>query len=163
MTLKVRHKEMMDLEEIKRFLNSANSLEFRAFSREERYKWIERTLKAYKYLKLGKKEKGILRAYMMKITGISSSQLTRLIWKFRQTGEVKFKEWRRHRFPRHYTYEDISLLAGVSEAHERLSGPATKESLRREYELFGKEEYQRLRNISVSHLYNLRKSLTYRN
>jgi len=159
----MKHKERMSLEEIKRFINSTQSLEFQALSQHEKYKWIERTLEAYKYLKLGKREKGILRAYMMKITGISSSQLTRLIWKFRQTGEVKWKEWRRHRFPRRYTSEDISLLVKVDEAHERLSGPATKEIIKREYELFAKEEYQRLKDISVSHLYNLRKSFTYRN
>jgi hypothetical protein len=40
---------------------------------------------------------------------------------------------------------DIELLASVDEAHETLSGPATRCILEREVELFGKQEYARLR------------------
>jgi len=53
--------------------------------------------------------------------------------------------------------------AGVDRAHERLSGPATRRIMQREYEQYGKKEYQRLAQISVSHLYNLRGSACYRN
>ena len=56
----------------------------------------------------------------------------------------------------------MTLLAVVDGAHERLSGPATQRILRREHEEYGKAEYQRLAGISVSHIYNLRGSLSYR-
>jgi hypothetical protein len=39
--------------------------------------------------------------------------------------EVKSKGYRRHRFARRYTREDVALLAVVDEAHGTLSGPAT--------------------------------------
>ena len=58
--------------------------------------------------------------------------------------------------------KDFALLAKVDEAHQRLNGPATKWILRREWEVFGKGEYQRLAGISVSHLYNMRHSEAYR-
>jgi hypothetical protein len=50
----------------------------------------------------------------------------------------------------------------VDEAHETLSGPATKRILEREHREYGKPEYERLAGISVAHLYNLRKQRRYR-
>jgi hypothetical protein len=47
-------------------------------------------------------------------------------------------------------------------AHEDLSGPAVRRILWREYTVYGKREYERLAGISVSHLYNLRRSQQYR-
>jgi transposase InsO family protein len=54
------------------------------------------------------------------------------------------------------------LLASDDEAHETLSGPATRRILEREVELYGNQQYTRLAAISVAHLYNLRKSRRYR-
>jgi len=52
--------------------------------------------------------------------------------------------------------------AVVDRAHERLSGPATRHVLEREYKVYGKREFARLAEISVSHLYNLRATAAYR-
>lgn len=49
----------------------------------------------------------------------------------------------------------------MDEAHETLSGPATKRILEREHREYGKPEYERLAGISVAHLYNLRKQRRY--
>ena len=54
------------------------------------------------------------------------------------------------------------LLAATDAAHEDLSGPALRRILRREFTLFGRQEYERLSEISVSHLYNLRRSPAYK-
>jgi Integrase core domain len=43
-----------------------------------------------------------------------------------------------------------------------LSGPATRTILDREFRVFGKCQFERLGCLSVSHLYNLRKTMTYR-
>ncbi|MFZ0589157.1 MAG: hypothetical protein WAM39_01620, partial [Bryobacteraceae bacterium] len=50
----------------------------------------------------------------------------------------------------------------VDEAHETLSGPATRQILQREFEHYGDKRFERLAGISVAHLYNLRKSRSYR-
>jgi hypothetical protein len=47
----------------------------------------------------------------MKITGYSESQLTRHINQYRNTGQVKIKEYDRHKFQKKYTPQDISLMA----------------------------------------------------
>ena len=53
-------------------------------------------------------------------------------------------------------------LAATDAAHEDLSGPALRRILRRELTLFGRQEYERLSEISVSHLYNLRRRPAYK-
>jgi hypothetical protein len=95
---------------------------------------------------------------MQKITGLSAAQLTRLINQFRRTRHVRVYTYKPHCFPTKYTREDQLLLAEVDDAHERLSGKATAATFKREYELFDKEEFERLSNISVAHLYRLRQS-----
>lgn len=50
----------------------------------------------------------------------------------------------------------------MDEAHETLSGPATKKILEREVEKYNHTEYERLASISVAHIYNLRKRQHYR-
>ncbi len=50
----------------------------------------------------------------------------------------------------------------MDRAHERLSGPATRRVLEREYREYGRPEYARLAEISVAHLYNLRRTAAYR-
>jgi hypothetical protein len=96
------------------------------------------------------------------MTGLSRAQVTRLIGRYHESGMVKERGYRRYRFVRRYTPADIGLLAGVDEAHETLSGPATQKILYREFHDYGDERYQRLSSISVPHIYNLRKSRVYR-
>ena len=61
-----------------------------------------------------------------------------------------------------YTKGDIELLADTDNAHECLSGPATICIMKDEHNIYGKEKYVRLKNISVSHLYRLRITPRYR-
>jgi len=56
----------------------------------------------------------------------------------------------------------MALLAKVDAAHEKMSGPAVRRILQREYSIYGKAEFERLSELPVSHLYNLRRSLAYR-
>jgi transposase InsO family protein len=65
-------------------------------------------------------------------------------------------------FLKTYTKADIELLAKVDNAHERLSGPATAEIMRDEFNLLGNAEFERLKNISIAHLYRLRVTPRYR-
>jgi len=154
-------KRVMDIGELKALLASSDVLTFKGSSREETYAWIERTLRSYNYRSHPRSEKGMLRQYMLKMTGISNSQLTRLITQFRRSGHVRVQPYKRHSFPTKYTREDQLLLAELDNNNERLSGKATVAIFKREYNLFGKDEYQRLSGISVAHLYRLRQGSFY--
>ena len=68
----------------------------------------------------------------------------------------------RPNFPRRYTAADIATLAEVDAAHEDLSGPAVRHLCQRGWTVYGDARFQRLANISASHIYNLRRSETYR-
>ncbi len=155
--------ESLSREQIQEFLKSSQTIEFAGSGRDEKYVWVERVLGVQRYTDLGKKERGIVRAYVEKVTGMSVAQTTRLIRRFLDEGVVKAAPYQRHRFRARYTAEDIGLLAEVDRAHERLSGPATRHIFQRAYEQYGDQQYERLAKISVAHLYNLRASARYRN
>lgn len=155
--------ESLSREQIQEFLSSSQPIEFSGCGRQEKYAWVERVLGAQSYAELGKRERGVVRAYVEKVTGMSASQTTRLIRGFLDHGVVRAVSYERQCFRTRYTPEDIGLLAEVDRAHQRLSGPATRHILQREYEEYGDPRYERLANISVAHLYNLRAGARYRN
>jgi transposase InsO family protein len=152
----------MSLEEIQAFLEASEEIRFEGRNRKEVYCWVKQTLSRQQYQNQGKAQKGLLRSYLAKMTGLSRAQSTRLIGQYLAQGSIEEKTYRRRRFPSLYTRRDIELLAEVDEAHETLSGPATQKILYREFHEFGNSGYQRLAQISMGHIYNLRKSGTYR-
>ena len=154
--------EKLSLEAIGRFVEASEELRFEGENRQQVYGWVEQVLVRQEYAQQGKAARGLVRRYVEKMTGMSRAQVTRLIARYTATGQVRPTIYRRRRFPGLYTRADVELLASVDEAHETLSGPATRRILEREVELYGKQEYVRLAAISVAHLYNLRKSQCYR-
>ncbi len=163
MQVHMQNAENLNQEQIRELLQSSAAIEFGGGGRTEVYAWTQRVLVAQEFGRHGKKERGVIRAYVKKITGISTSQLTRLIRTYLDTGSVREKPYRRQEFPVRYTDVDVALLAEVDREHERLSGPATRWILKRAYERFSQHKYVRLAGISVAHLYNLRNSVRYRN
>jgi transposase InsO family protein len=158
----VQQAEKLTLEGIRRFVEASEELRFEGHKREQVYAWVERVLCQQEYAQQGKAARGLLRLYIEKMTGLSRAQVTRLVGRYMQSGRVQMTVYRRRRFPQRYGRRDIELLAAVDEAHETLSGPATRRILEREYRVYGKREYARLAAVSVSHLYNLRQSRSYR-
>jgi len=158
----MQNAETLTAEQISGFLKGSEGIEFTGQGRAGVYAFTEKLLVAQQYSQQSKRQRGAIRSYLNKVTGLSLPQITRLIRSYTKTGKVEVQASRRRRFPSQYTQQDIGLLAEVDRAHERLSGPATRCILRREYEEFGKPEFVRLAGISVSHLYNLRRSLRYR-
>ena len=126
----MEHAQRRTLAEMREFVASSGSLTFTGAEHKEIYGLVERTLQAHEYLRLAKKNKGVVRRYLAKISGRSLAQTTRLIRRYRQSGAVQPAAPRRHRFPRRYTQDDIALLATVDAAHEGLAGPALRRTLR---------------------------------
>lgn len=160
--ISVHETEKLSLQQIEQFLLAAKEVRFEASQREEIYGWVERLLCQQEYMGQGRRARGLLRRYLGKMTGLSRAQLTRLVGRYLATGRVRIKTSHRHRFPTRYTRADIELLAQVDEAHETLSGPATRRIFEREFGHYGKLEFQRLAAISNGHLYNLRRTPRYR-
>src|SRR5271167_4024964 len=154
--------EKLSLEQIRALLEASEEVRFEGKRRQEVYDWITRLLRRQSYRTEGKVVRGLLRRYVAKMTGRSRAQVTRLIGRYLKHSEVRETSQRRHRFESRFAPADIELLAQVDEAHETLSGPATRQILEREWQDYGKPEYQRLASISVAHLYNLRHQQRYR-
>jgi hypothetical protein len=150
------------MEQIQAFLESSGEVGFKGQNREEVYGWVNQTLRQQRYEELKRSGRGLVRRYMEKMTGMSRAQTTRLITVYLRGDAVKPLAYRRRRFPRRYTGEDIALLASLDAAHETLSGPATKKLLQRACYNFGDRRYQNLAGISVAQLYRLRASRAYR-
>jgi len=162
MQVHMQNAEHLSRDQIREFLASSGGVEFSSHERAPMYAWTESVLVAQEFARLRKKERGVVRSYIGKMTGLSPAQITRLIRTYLDTGSVQERIYQRHQFVRTYSDADIVLLAEVDGAHERLSGPATRHILERAYGQFGQPEFRRLAGISVSHLYNLRRSAAYR-
>ena len=154
--------EELSLEAMGRFVEASEEIQFEAQDRQQLYGWVELVLVGQQYARLGKAARGLVRRYIEKMTGLSRAQVSRLITGYVASGRVQVTVYRRRRFTQLYTRADIELLASVDEAHETLSGPATRRILEREWELYKRPEYARLATISIAHLYNLRKHARYR-
>ena len=154
--------EKLSLEGMAAFLRASQEIHFLGENRQQVYAWTEQVLRQQQYGQQGRKARGLLRRYLQKMTGLSRAQVTRLIARYQASGAVGAVSYQRHRFAQRYTRADIELLAAVDEAHDSRSGPATRRILEREYQHYGKPEYERLATLSVAHLYNLRRHQRYR-
>lgn len=152
---------MVSIAQIKEFIKVGRTITFKGTSLQEKYRWIEGILGRFRYFSLSKREKSIVKQYLTKMTGYSDAQITRLIAKKKKSGNIVANTRKRHRFPKVYTPEDIARLTETDNAHNRLSGPATKKILEREWQVFKNEKFRRISEISPSHIYNLRATRQY--
>jgi len=162
MTITMDDSNIKDIDGIREFLKGALGIRLNGVVREESYSWIAEALGRFAYFKRRKKDKNVVKTYMIRMTGFSDAQIGRLIAEKRDHGKIGLQAGSRHCFSRTYTKADIELLAETDNLHERLSGPATKKLFQRAYEVFGDVEFVRLKDISVAHLYNLRSSKPYK-
>ena len=145
--------------QVRSFLQLDEEFQFEVSDKRSMYQWVESALRKFRYHSLRKKKERVLvRKYLRKVTGLSKSQLTRLIARHRTMGKVimYYPACKRNGFREKYFPCDVAKLIETDCAHDHLSGEATQTILRREYDIFGKKEYQTISGISVSHLYNIR-------
>src|SRR3972149_6204380 len=144
------------------FLSGTQAVAFTVLSdKDARYRWIQGELVRFRHLACTRRDKGVVIRYLMKASASPRQQLTRLIRHYRQTGTLQRRQRTVAGFVRKYTSADIRLLAAMDERHDMPCGTAIKNLRARAYAVFGQTEYERLATISVSHLYNLRKSVPY--
>ena len=103
MPITMQHAEHLTPVEMQQFLDAGATLSFAGTGRKPVYALLGRTLRACQYPSLSKKDKGIVRRYLVKVSGLSRSQITRLIARWRERGVIEPRASRRRRFPRRYT------------------------------------------------------------
>jgi transposase InsO family protein len=155
-------KKIRTLEDVGAFLAGSTAMEFSITDKEERYRWIEQTLRRFNYRTLGRVERGVILRYLQRVSGYSRQTLTRLVAQYQARGKLRRRQRTVAGFQRYYTPADAQLLAELDELHGTPCGAAAKKLCERMYRVHGDGRYEALSHISVSHLYNLRKANGYR-
>lgn len=154
--------DVTTIEQLTDFLSGTEAAAIPVISnKDERYRWIHGELVRFGYLTQSRHGKGVVIRYLIKITGYSRQQLNRLIAQYRQTGALRRRQRTVSGFKQKYTTQDIRLLATLDQRYDTPCGPVVKSLCEQACEIFGQMEYASLASISLSHMYNLRKSSIY--
>src|SRR3989344_9306874 len=168
MNIIMNDSHIVSLSQIKETLIAENIPIFSFDSHIKAYEWISEVLDRFGYNKtdkekLTKKEKVFVRKYIKTYTAYSKSQITRLVKEKRETGTLKYGKGKiRKQWKKGYTKKDAELLADADNVYRRMSGGAMRKIFKDEFELYGKDEYERLAKISHGHFYRLRNSESYK-
>lgn len=156
--------QVRTVEQMREVLSGTQALKFTPSGDDtRRYGWIEAVLRRIGYRQLPRGSRGVVLAYLQRLSGYRRAQVTRLVsrWMARQP-LVKQYRAPAHAFARRYTTLDVALLAEVDRTLDTLSGPATACVMRRQRDVFHDARFERLGSLSSAHLYNLRRSSGYR-
>jgi hypothetical protein len=167
MVINMDESRLRTLEQLEEYLNACGPVVFTGAGDDgERYAHISRVLLRFDYPGCNKRGRGIVLRYLQHTSGYSRAQVTRLVagWRRNRLAPVPLKKHYHapaQPFARKYTPADVSLLVEMDTVNEDVCGPAIACLLHRAYHDYGDARYERLARLSVSHLYNLRKSSGY--
>lgn len=151
------------IEQMESFITGSQAIAFSvASSKDDRYHFVEKILKRFAYPHLKRKEKGVVIKFLQKTSGYSRQQLTRMIQRYSEAGQLQRYQKTVNGFEATYTAKDIKILAELDKLHDKPNGLMIKKLCARAYEKFEDTDYIRLSQISVSHIYNLRQSSEYK-
>src|ERR1039457_4172473 len=88
----------MSLDEIRVFLKASAAVHFEGEEKEDVYACVRGCMREQNWDALGRTARGLLLRYMEKMTGLSRAQITRLITRYGEDGEVRVKRTRRPSF-----------------------------------------------------------------
>lgn len=154
---------IVSVSQLKEFAKLTENITFKSRNKKETYQWINEVLNKFSYLTESKKNRSIIKKYIIHMTGYSQGNIDKLIAKKRKYGDVRLLQRTQHTFTRRYTPEDIAFLAEVNNSLLGQNAKAMKRMMKDQYEKFHDERFKRLAHISVSHIYNLKKTHIYKN
>jgi len=164
MVIQMTEARIRTVQQAREVLAGTHTLEFTISDEDgQRYAWIGSVLGRFDYARLNRAERGVVLAYVRHLSGYSRAQVTRLVERWMRARGQPLKPLYRavsSSFSRRYTPADVALLAEMDREMDTLSGPAMCCILRRMGDS-GDARFVRLRSLSVSHLYNLRRSALY--
>ncbi|MDO8604751.1 MAG: hypothetical protein Q7K40_05165 [bacterium] len=162
MTINMIDDHLVSVAQLAEFIKLGNTAKFKSTSgKKETYEWVDTSLGKFRYHALRKKDKSTVKHYLMTMTGYSEGAIDKLIAKKKECGKIFVKERTQNAFTRFYGPSDVSLLADVSNVTLNQNGRALKEMCMSMYTDYGDVRFEKLAKISVSHLYNLKKTRVY--
>ena len=161
MIFTMKKPKIFTMDKIQKFLEIDEGFEFELEPvKSEIYNWLRNQLDEVVYCQLTKKQKGFVLKFIKRVTPYSKKQIKRLIHKYKKKELFWNKQNKKSIAYSIYNRADVELLHRTDKEH-KLSGKATKSILQREWFVFSNKGFRKLANISVSHIYNLRKTKTY--
>ena len=119
--------DLRSIDQLRDFLDGTQAVVFAVVTdKDKRYQWIQQTLIKLRYGRLSKADKGIIIRYLMKVSGYSRQQATRLIGQYIDCGQLRRRQCTVRGFQRRYTNEDVALLVEVDGLHDTPNGLAVK-------------------------------------
>jgi hypothetical protein len=79
MQISMKDLEKLTLSEMEDLLAGSRKIKWTTEDSETKYDFITAVLKQQSYSKLGKRERGVVKRFLAKVTAISRAQMTRLI------------------------------------------------------------------------------------
>jgi transposase InsO family protein len=164
MVIDMNETKLKTIEQVREFLAGTADISFSIPADESKLRaFVSTVIRRFGYFRLTKGQRGIVFAYLRRLTGYSRAHVSRLLAQYRDTRSLKpLARASRTSFARQYGPAGVALLAETDTLHDTLSGPATKVLFKRAFSVFGDARFARLSQISVSHLYNLRRDERYR-
>ncbi len=153
---------LVSVAQLREFAKLTNSAKFKSNNKKETYEWVEKTLGKFRYVSESKKNKGIIKNYIMSMTGYSEGNVDKLIAQKKKLGKILLKERTQNTFDTFYTKEDIALLAETVNVYRGQNGHAMKKVFYEMSEVYNDKNFDRLAHLSVSHFYNLKKTNIYK-
>lgn len=161
MRIDMDFQHMQSIEDVRSFIKGSERIVLKAVTIEDKYEVISEMIHRFNYLSLDRKEKRVIFIALKLFTGYKRSQLHHLVERA-LLGQLSQKPYHRKNAYHKYSTYDIGLLEKTDELHYRMSGAATHEILRREYEVFHHKRYENVSHVSVSHINNLRSEERYK-
>jgi hypothetical protein len=158
MLIKMQDTKVTTIAEVRAIIKNNHVLKFKRVDKKEVYEWIAGVFTRLKYhvQTTMKADRRDILTYVVMHTGYSRIQVKRFAQAKQEVGKLIVRPRARNGFQTFYTSIDVALLLEIDNAHERLSGNATKALIARAYTVYNDLRFERLYRISVSHLYNLR-------
>jgi hypothetical protein len=158
MLINMQDTKVTTIAEVRTIIKNNHVLKFKGVDKKEVYEWIAGVFTRLKYHAQAtmKADRRDILTYVVMHTGYSRIQVKRFAQAKEKVGKLIIRPRARNGFQTFYTPTDVALLLETDNAHGRLAGHATKRLMERAYFPHDDLRFERLRHISVSHLYNLR-------
>src|ERR1017187_6170797 len=120
MTIHMKNLERLSLAEMQELGQGSRKVTLSLEGQAAIYGSIKALMEAQKYRRLSRGQRGVVRRFLTKVSGLSRAQIPRLIAAWMRTRQVRRRPPQRPNFPRRYSSADVVLLAEVDAAHEEL-------------------------------------------
>lgn len=162
MTMDMNDNAITSIAQLFALIKAAETLGVESVKRRDNkdtvYAWMNSILTRLRYLTLGKKDKGVVRRYLVLYSGYTTTHVDHLIAMWKKEKKIVRKERTQPEFERVYGVADIALLAEVALAYRHQNGKALKGVMRDMYHTYNDLRFERLAKISVSRLYDLKRT-----